>query len=157
MGSQRVRCDLVTKQWHIIRRGFHHWGNDVLTISYLLSKKKKAYLDITKKYETMVFSSSNYEIYERQTQKGERLYWVGHGALEDLKTVSQHIQRFKSSLAWQKVPKRCNRQLAENHYACEQICHLKTECYDIYKAVGGIGSAYQQVCHAQRTRIRKIC
>ena len=38
-------------------------GNDVLTIDYPLSKKKKkAYLDLTKKYEKIVLRSSNYEI-----------------------------------------------------------------------------------------------
>ena len=62
IGLQRVGHYLVTKQQHIIRLVFHHWGN-VLTINYPLSKKrKKAYLDLTKKYETTVFSSSNYEI-----------------------------------------------------------------------------------------------
>ena len=114
-------------------------------------------LEFQLQHHSFQFSRSNYEIYERQTQKGERLYWIGHGALEDMKTVSEHIQRLKSSLARQKGPKRCNRQLAENHNACELICHLRTECYDVYKAVGGIGSAYQQLCHAQRTWIRKTC
>ena len=39
LGFQRVRYDLVTKQQHIIRLVFYHWGS-VLTISYPLSKKK---------------------------------------------------------------------------------------------------------------------
>ena len=39
MGFQRIRYNLATKQQHVIRLVFHHWGN-VLTISYPLSKKK---------------------------------------------------------------------------------------------------------------------
>ena len=74
-GSQRVRHDLVNKH-HIIRLVFHHWGN-VLTIGCPLSKKKekKAYLDLTKKYETIIFiSSSNYEIMlEANTEKRKAL------------------------------------------------------------------------------------
>ena len=61
---------------HIIRLVFHHWGN-VLTIGCPLSKKKekKAYLDLTKKYETIIFiSSSNYEIMlEANTEKRKAL------------------------------------------------------------------------------------
>ena len=63
MGSQRVRCNLATKQQHIIKIGFSSLGkwcfnNRLSTVQ----KKKKAYLDLTKKYETTVLRSSNYEI-----------------------------------------------------------------------------------------------
>ena len=68
------------------------------------------------------------------TERRKALLSRGHWALEDMKTVSQPIQRFKSTLAWQKVPKRCNRKLAENNSPYESMCHLRTECCDTYKA-----------------------
>ena len=40
IGLQRAKHYLVTKQQHIIRLVFHHWGN-VLTIDYPLSKKER--------------------------------------------------------------------------------------------------------------------
>ena len=72
-----------------------------------------------------------------EANTGGRLYWVGHGVLEDMKRVNLALP------VWEKAPKRCNRQLAENHNWYEHTLRLRAERYATYKAVGHTGGTYQ--------------
>ena len=75
MGFQRVRSDLVTKQQHIIRLVFHHWGS-VSAIGYPLSKKKQNWT-LQRNTRHLYLAALIMKYSRRKHRKEKILYWVG--------------------------------------------------------------------------------